>query len=191
MNLPNKLTIFRMVLVPVIILICIFPFKGEWVILGASLPIYQFVVVILFGLASLTDFFDGHIARCRNIVTTFGKFMDPIADKLLVNSLLLVLTYTHHIHVIIPLIMISRDLVVDAIRLLASQNNVVLAASNLGKAKTFTQMFGISFVLLNNIPFHLMGVRIDLAVMIIATIISLISGADYFMKNKGFILESM
>ena len=191
MNLPNKLTIFRMVLVPVIILICIFPFKGEWVILGASLPIYQFVVVILFGLASLTDFFDGHIARSRNIVTTFGKFMDPIADKLLVNSLLLVLTYTHHIHVIIPLIMISRDLVVDAIRLLASQNNVVLAASNLGKAKTFTQMFGISFVLLNNIPFHLMGVRIDLAVMIIATIISLISGADYFMKNKGFILESM
>ena len=146
---------------------------------------------MLFIVASLTDFLDGQIARKQNIITTFGKFMDPIADKLLVNSLIIILACTSKIHMIVPLIMISRDLVVDAIRLLASQNNVVLAASQLGKAKTFTQMLGIIFILLNNIPFCFLGIRIDLITMAAATLISLISGIDYFMKNRQFILESM
>ena len=191
MNLPNKLTVFRMLLVPVIIVLCIFPVGGSWNIWGQVLPINQFIVVMLFIVASLTDFLDGQIARKQNIITTFGKFMDPIADKLLVNSLIIILACTSKIHMIVPLIMISRDLVVDAIRLLASQNNVVLAASQLGKAKTFTQMLGIIFILLNNIPFCFLGVRIDLITMAAATLISLISGIDYFMKNRQFILESM
>lgn len=191
MNLPNKLTVFRMLLVPVIIILCIFPVGGSWTIWGQTLPINQFIVVMLFIVASLTDFLDGQIARKQNIITTFGKFMDPIADKLLVNSLIIILACTSKIHMIVPLIMISRDLVVDAIRLLASQNNVVLAASQLGKAKTFTQMLGIIFILLNNIPFCFLGIRIDLITMAAATLISLISGIDYFMKNRQFILESM
>lgn len=191
MNLPNKLTVFRMLLVPVIIVLCIFPIDGSWTIWGQDLPIHQFIVVVLFIVASLTDFLDGQIARKQNIVTTFGKFMDPIADKLLVNSLIIILACTSKIHMIVPLIMIARDLVVDAIRLLASQNNVVLAASQLGKAKTFTQMLGIIFILLNNIPFCFLGVRVDLITMAAATLISLVSGIDYFMKNRQFILESM
>lgn len=191
MNLPNKLTVFRMLLVPIIVVLCIFPFGGDLTIWGQILPINQFVVVMLFIVASLTDFLDGQIARKQNIITTFGKFMDPIADKMLVNSLIIILACTGKIHMIVPLVMIARDLVVDAIRLLASQNNVVLAASQLGKAKTFTQMLGIIFVLLNNIPFCFLGVRIDLITMAVATIISLVSGIDYFMKNRQFILESM
>lgn len=191
MNLPNKLTVFRMILVPVIILLCLFPIGGNLNIAGQILPIYQLIVVVLFIVASLTDFLDGSIARKQNIVTTFGKFMDPIADKLLVNSLIIILACTNQIHMVVPLIMIARDLVVDAIRLLASQNNVVLAASPLGKAKTFTQMLGIIFVLLNNIPFCFLEIRVDLITMGLATIISLVSGIDYFNKNKDFIMESM
>lgn len=191
MNLPNKLTVFRMILVPIIVLLYLFPFGGELVILNQTLPIYQLVVVILFAIASFTDLLDGKIARKQNIVTTFGKFMDPIADKLLVNSLIILLACANEFSAIVPVIMISRDLVVDAVRLLASQNNVVLAASQLGKAKTVTQMLGIILVLLNNIPFCFFNIPMDLLVIYFATFISLVSGIDYFMKNKDFIMESM
>lgn len=191
MNLPNKLTVFRMILVPIIVLLYLFPFGGELVILNQTLPVYQLVVVILFAVASFTDLLDGKIARKQNIVTTFGKFMDPIADKLLVNSLIILLACANEFSAIVPVIMISRDLVVDAVRLLASQNNVVLAASQLGKAKTVTQMLGIILVLLNNIPFCFFNIPMDLLVIYLATFISLVSGIDYFMKNKDFIMESI
>ncbi len=191
MNLPNKLTCFRMVLVPIIVCIYLFPFGGDLVILNQTLPVYQFIVVILFAIASLTDMLDGKIARKNNLITTFGKFMDPIADKLLVNSLIILLACSGRFSVLVALVMIARDLVVDAIRLLASQNQVVLAASQLGKLKTVTQMIGIILVLINNIPFHLMGIPMDQIMIWIATAISFISGVDYFMKNKEFIMESM
>lgn len=191
MNLPNKLTVFRMILVPIIVCIYVFPFGGDLNIAGQVLPLSQLIVAILFIVASLTDFLDGKIARSQNLVTTFGKFMDPIADKLLVNSLIILLACTGMYHPLVAVIMIARDLVVDAIRLLASQNNVVLAASQLGKAKTMTQMIAIVLVLLNNIPFCFIGIRVDLMMIYLATVISLISGIDYFMKNRGFIMESM
>lgn len=191
MNLPNKLTVFRIILVPIIILLFIFPFKSAINIQGVNLPVYQLVAVVLFAIASFTDFLDGKIARDKHLVTTFGKFMDPIADKLLVNSLIIILASTNRIHMVIAIIMICRDIVVDAIRLLAAQNNVVLAASQLGKAKTFTQMFAIIFLLLNNIPFCFINIPVDMILIWLATIISFVSGVDYFMKNKHFIMESM
>lgn len=191
MNLPNKLTVIRILLVPIIVLVYLFPISGSIVILEQNLPYYQIIVLVLFAIASFTDYLDGTIARKHNLVTTFGKFMDPIADKLLVNGLLILLATSHMIHPLLVVIMTSRDLVVDAIRLLASQNNVVLAASSLGKAKTVFQMSGIILVLLNNIPFSYFGIRVDLVMISFATIISLVSGIEYFWKNRHLVLESM
>ena len=197
MNLPNKLTLVRMAIVPVIIALYLIPFDSlgirisSYEILGSQINTVSLLVALLFAVASITDFVDGKIARSRNLVTTFGKFMDPIADKLLVNSLLILLSFDHSIPVLCTLIMISRDLVVDAIRLLAVQSNVVLAASQLGKAKTMTQMIAIVCVLLDNFPFAFLNIPIDLFLIIAATVISFVSGLDYFIKNKHLIFESI
>ena len=191
MNLPNKLTVTRMILVPVNIAVYLMEFGKNFSILGFKLPLYQIVVLAIFSIASLTDLLDGKIARKYGLVTTFGKFMDPIADKLLVNSVIILLAWSGKIHVLVPIIMISRDIVVDAVRFIAASNNKVVAASNLGKAKTVTQMIGIILVLLNNFPFALINIPMDQIVIIVATIISFVSGYDYLMKNKDFIFESM
>ncbi len=197
MNLPNKLTLVRMAIVPVIIALYLIPFDSlgirisSYEILGSQINTVSLLVALLFAVASITDFVDGKIARSRNLVTTFGKFMDPIADKLLVNSLLILLSFDHSIPVLCTLIMISRDLVVDAIRLLAVQSNVVLAASQLGKAKTMTQMIAIGCVLLDNFPFTFLNIPVDLFLIIAATVISFVSGLDYFIKNKHLIFESI
>lgn len=191
MNLPNKLTVVRMILVPVIIALYLLPIDGSVTILKTSIPLYQLVVCLLFIVASVTDFLDGMIARKYNLVTTFGKFMDPIADKVLVNSLIILLAWNEEIPVLVAIIMICRDIVVDAVRMLAVQKNVVIPASFLGKAKTFTQMFAIIFVLLNNFPFAVIGVPIDMILVYAATAISAISGYDYVSKNSKFIMESI
>lgn len=191
MNLPNKLTVTRMVLVPLIIAIYLLEFGKNFTILGMHIPAYQLVVLVLFSIASITDYLDGNIARKNHLITTFGKFMDPIADKLLVNSLIILLACSGKIHVIVPIIMIGRDTIVDAIRFIAASNNKVIAASKLGKAKTVTQMIGIIIVLLNNYPFELLHLPVATIAIALATIISAISGYDYFIKNKDFIFESM
>ncbi len=191
MNLPNKLTVLRMILVPIIIAIYLIPFGGDVHLGSVTIAFNQLIVCLLFIVASFTDFLDGKIARKNHLITTFGKFMDPIADKLLVNSLLILLAYSGTIPVVFTIIMIARDTVVDAIRCLAAQNNVVIAASMLGKAKTFTQMFGIIFLLLNNFPFAYINIPVDMILITLAAIISVVSGCDYFIKSKDFILESM
>ena len=149
------------------------------------------ILFLIFVLSALTDYFDGYLARKNNLVTTFGKFIDPIADKLIVNTALLLLASSNDITIIIPIIMISRDTIVDAIRLVASQKNVVLAASYLGKAKTMTQMIAICILLLNNVVFEAIGIPMDQIMIWLATVISVISGIDYFMKNRQYIMESM
>lgn len=197
MNLPNKLTTIRLLSVPLFIIIYLFPYQET----GIQIPVYQIlstqislldiVLFIIFALSALTDFFDGYIARKHQLVTTFGKFIDPIADKLIVNTALLLLTSTHDIHIVIPIIMISRDIIVDAIRLVARQKNVVLAASYLGKAKTMTQMIAICLLLLNNIGFASLHIPMDQIMIWLATVISFASGVDYFMKNRQYVMESM
>ena len=197
MNLPNKLTITRLILVPVLVIVYLFPYDLFNIhvlninILSTELSLVNIICFLIFSIASLTDYLDGYIARKNNLVTTFGKFVDPIADKLIVNTTLLLLTWHHEISIIVPIIMISRDIVVDAIRLVASQKNVVLAASMLGKAKTMTQMIAICILLLNNIIFGYFGIPMDQIMIWVSTVISLISGIDYFMKNKEYILECM
>jgi CDP-diacylglycerol--glycerol-3-phosphate 3-phosphatidyltransferase len=197
MNLPNKLTIMRLFCVPLFVILYLIPYQ----MLGISMPTFDvcstqlslldFILFFIFLFASLTDYLDGYLARKNNLVTTFGKFIDPIADKLIVNSALLLLVFSRDISIIIPIIMISRDTIVDAIRLIASQKNIVLAASPLGKAKTVTQMVAICILLLNNVIFSAIGIPMGDIMIWIATMISVVSGIDYFVKNKQYIMESM
>lgn len=197
MNLPNKLTTIRLIFVPLFVIIYLIPFETLGIeiptfeILSTQLSVLDVVLFIIFVVASVTDFLDGHLARKNNMVTTFGKFIDPIADKLIVNTALLLLASSQRISIIIPIIMISRDTIVDAIRLVASQKDVVLAASFLGKAKTMTQMIAIAVLLLHNVIFEAMGIPMDQILIWIATVISFVSGVDYFMKNSQYVTESM
>lgn len=184
-NLPNKITIFRMCAVIAILILALLPqgrtFGGEVIRHD-----YRSVsILVLFILGSFSDFLDGHIARKNNIVTTFGKFMDPIADKLLVNTLFIILTGLGQIHWIIAVIMIGRDIVVDAIRMIVVEKGTVIAASKLGKLKTVTQM--IALILLLAFP----GVTWLVAFAYVAAVASLVSGADYFWKNRKVLLSDL
>lgn len=197
MNLPNKLTTVRLISVPLFVIIYLIPYQSLGIsmptfdILSTELSLLDIVLFVIFVLSAFTDYLDGYLARKNNLVTTFGKFIDPIADKLIVNTALLLLASTHDITIVIPIIMISRDTIVDAIRLVASQKNVVLAASYLGKAKTMTQMIAIAVLLLHNVIFAAVGIPMDQIMIWLATVISVISGIDYFMKNRQYIMESM
>lgn len=197
MNLPNKLTTIRLLSVPLFIIVYLIPYQSLGIeihvfdVLSTSLSLLDIILFLIFALSALTDYLDGYIARKQHLITTFGKFIDPIADKLIVNTTLLLLASTHDIHIIIPIIMISRDIIVDAIRLVASQKNVVLAASYLGKAKTMTQMIAICLLLLNNIVFAGLHIPMDQIMIWLATLISFVSGVDYFIKNRQYIMESI
>ena len=197
MNLPNKLTVVRLLSVPLFLVVYLFPYDemnfmmNSFDVLGTHLKYLDIVLFLIFAFASVTDYLDGYLARKNNQITTFGKFVDPIADKLIVNTTLLLLASSNDISILIPIIMIARDTTVDAIRLLVSQKNVVLAASMLGKAKTMTQMLAIVLLLLKNIGFAYIGIPMDQIMIWLACIISVISGIDYFWKNKDYILESM
>lgn len=188
LNLPNKITLARMIIVIFIIIIALFPYAS----VGWTVPVLftigetpytltRIIIFILFIVGSISDFVDGHIARSRNIVTVFGKFLDPIADKLLVNVLYMILAAWGEIPVIIPIIFIIRDTIVDAIRLLAIDQHVVIAASKLGKAKTVTQMVAMCLILVY-VPYSIW-------VVYLAGLVSLISGIDYFIKNRHFLLK--
>ncbi len=197
MNLPNKLTVVRLLSVPLFLVVYLFPYDqmnfmmNSFDVLGTHLKYLDIVLFLIFAFASVTDYLDGYLARKNNQITTFGKFVDPIADKLIVNTTLLLLASSNDISILIPIIMIARDTTVDAIRLLVSQKNVVLAASMLGKAKTMTQMLAIVLLLLKNIGFAYIGIPMGQVMIWLACIISVISGIDYFWKNKDYILESM
>ncbi len=197
MNLPNKLTITRVLLVPLLILIYMFPYAMAGInipvydILNTDISLINIVILVIFIIASITDYFDGQIARRKKLITTFGKFADPIADKLLINTIFLLLAGDGTINIIIPIIMISRDTIVDAIKMSAASKQVVVAASNLGKLKTVSQMIALAFLLVNNFPFSSLGVDIATILAWIATIISVVSGIDYFIKNREMLMETM
>ena len=196
MNLPNRLTVMRIVLIPVIILIGIFPYAQ----VGIEVPALQFgfvslsavnvVMLVLFCVASFTDFLDGYLARKNNLVTTFGKFADPIADKLLVTTMFILFAAQGVIPVVPVLIMVARDTIVDGIRMIASSNGVVMAAGYLGKVKTVVQMLAVIFILLNNLPFELVRLPVSDFLLWFAAFTSLASGISYFNQMKHYIFES-
>lgn len=197
LNLPNKLTIFRIIVTVVIIFIMLFPFYNiniqfpEFIVNGSKNEIVvnsKYIIAgILFIIASVTDFFDGYIARKYNMITDEGKMLDAIADKILVNSILIILSSTGFIHPIIPVIIIIRDSVVNSIKMLAGNKGKVVAAINTGKWKTACLMIGIVLTLFYNLPFEMWNINVSDALLIIATILSIISGIQYYLLNKDII----
>lgn len=198
MNLPNKLTLMRVILIPVMIIVYyVDPLRTTYMF-NNYLTISNFVMCLIFIIASLTDFLDGYLARKNNQVTTFGKFMDPLADKLLVSSALLVLMDQGAIAAWVVIIIIAREFIVTGIRLLAVEGGKVIAAGKLGKYKTATTMvaiIGLFFKETNafvgnqfdtsNIVYFIFNI-----VMYIALALTVISGVDYFVKNRKIIFES-
>lgn len=197
MNLANKITMARIYLSIFIIVVLVFPFDA----VGLNLPklfVNESVVVdiryiiagVLFVIASLTDFVDGNIARKRNMVTDFGKMIDAIADKILVNSVLIILSASGFIHPIIPVLIIVRDSIVNSIKMIAGNKGQVVAAIKTGKIKSACMMTGIALTLFYNLPFELINLKISDCLLIIACVLSVISGVQYYQMNKKLILES-
>lgn len=192
MNLPNKLTMLRIVMVPVVVLIYLLIPQDFCIVSQTNrLALRDILAFLVFAAASFTDMLDGQIARKQHLITSFGKFADPIADKMLVNTLLILLVYAHQANVVAVLLMIARDLVVDGLRMLASQHGKVVSAGFFGKLKTVLQMFAIVFLLLKNWPFVYVGLPVDQILLWGATIASLWSGFVYFVQLKDYVLESM
>lgn len=192
MNLPNKLTMLRIVMVPVVVLIYLLIPQDFCVVSQTNgLALRDILAFLVFAAASFTDMLDGQIARKQHLITSFGKFADPIADKMLVNTLLILLVYTHQANVVAVLLMIARDLVVDGLRMLASQHGKVVSAGFFGKLKTVLQMFAIVFLLLKNWPFIYVGLPVDQILLWGATLASLWSGFVYSVQLKDYVLESM
>ncbi len=192
MNLPNKLTVLRILMVPIVV-ICYLCIPKDWCVLDAAsgLSGRNIVVFILFALASLTDLLDGKIARSRNLITSFGKFLDPIADKMLVNTILILMVSTHEANVIAVLLMTARDLIVDGLRFAAASEGSVVSAGFFGKLKTVLQMIAILMLLLNNWPFSYLHFPMADIMLWLATAASLYSGWIYFQKMKKYVLKSM
>ena len=197
MNLANKITMARIYLSIFIIVVLVFPFDA----VGLNLPklfvneslvvdIRYIIAGVLFVIASLTDFVDGNIARKRNMVTDFGKMIDAIADKILVNSVLIILSASGFIHPIIPVLIIVRDSIVNSIKMIAGNKGQVVAAIKTGKVKSACMMTGIALTLFYNLPFELINLKISDCLLIIACVLSVISGVQYYQMNKKFIFES-
>lgn len=191
MNLPNKITMARIVLSIMLLILLIFPFN----LCGIEFPIYELFGTInvnllyiiggvIFLIASLTDFIDGNIARKRNLVTDFGKVMDAIADKVLVNGVLVVLACNGLISKVIPVIIITRDIFVDSIKMVAGSKGKAVGASILGKLKTICMMSGLTLTFFYNIPFELIGLDVANGLLYIACVLSIVSGVQYYLVNK-------
>ena len=194
MNLPNRITLSRIFLTVVIIILCVFPFYSiginfpKFNISGIIIDSTYIIAGILFVIASVTDFIDGNIARSRNLVTDTGKMLDAIADKVLVNSILIIFSANGFIHPIIAVIYIFRDEVVNALKMHSAKKGIVVAASNAGKIKTFAMMTGLSLMFFYNMPFELIGINVAEFLIYFATVMSVISGIEYYnaiMKKKA------
>lgn len=196
MNLPNRLTIFRILLVPVVVLIYIFPYAqfslepAVYSVGGVTISLVNLICLVFYAAAALTDALDGSIARRRNMITTFGKFADPIADKMLTTTMFLLFVSRGIIPVVPVIVMICRDMVVDGCRMLAATNGKVVSAQMLGKVKTVLQMVTVVFVLLNNLPFELWKLPVADILLWFSALVSLASGISYFNQMKADILES-
>lgn len=195
LNLPNKLTITRIVLSIIIIIILCFPFYEigidfpDVLIADVVLNLKYIISGILFIIASLTDFLDGYIARKKGLITNTGKMLDAIADKILVNSVLIILTSLNEIDAIIPVIIVVRDILVNTIKMEAAAKGKVVAAIKSGKLKTASLMIGVILIFFGNLPFELIGLRVAEFFLYFATIMSIVSMIQYYNINKKLIIE--
>lgn len=193
MNLANKITMIRIFLTVLLIVLLLFPFyminvEFPKVLIGTiTVDIKYFIAAGIFAIASITDALDGYIARSRNMVTDFGKMTDAIADKMLVNSTLIILTAQGMVSPVITVIIVFRDTVVDTIKMIAGSKGKVVAAIKSGKVKTTFLMLGIVLTLCYNLPFELYNLDIANFLLVLATVFSVISGIQYYVMNKEVI----
>ncbi len=196
MNIPTKLTISRIIFTIMIIILFLFPFYQMniefpiWALdVGEIIEIDSRYIIggILFVVASLTDFLDGYLARKNNQVTDFGKFVDSIADKVLVNSVLIIFATEGVISPVIPVVIIFRDTIIDSVRMLASKKGVVIAAGKAGKVKTACMMVGLTLTFFYNLPFEIWNIDVATVFLILATVLSIYSGIEYYYNNKKYL----
>ena len=176
MNLPNKLTTMRMILVPVFIIIYLCTGNG-W------------ISAAVFIVASFTDFLDGHLARKYNLVTNYGKIMDPLADKLLVTSALVCMVQTAVVPAWMVIVILAREFAITGLRAVAASEGVVIAAAWSGKIKTVTQMIAIIFLLIGNWPFEAVGFPFATIMLWIAVIMTIYSGIEYIWKSRSLFTD--
>ncbi len=195
MNLANKITITRIILAVILLILLLVPFE----VFNISFPTYlvgntminlKYIIAgVIFLVASVSDFLDGYIARSRNMVTDFGKVTDAIADKILVNGVLIILAYERFIPVVIPVVIITRDIIVDTCKMISGNKGKVVAASVAGKIKTVCMMVGLTLTFFYNIPFEFLNFDFSMLMLIIATIMSIISGCQYFYNTKKYFIN--
>lgn len=190
MNLPNRITLARIFMIPLMLVFLLVDLKAAWwsyaIEIGDySLPLNQLIAALIFIIAASTDGIDGYIARKHNLVTNLGKLLDPLADKLLVGSVLIALAAMGKCDSWIVIVIIAREFAVTGLREVALLEGSVIAASNWGKIKTITQIIAISALLLNNFPFEWLHIPFDVIAIWIAALITIYSGIDYFVKNKS------
>ena len=193
MNTPTKLTVSRLILSLVIIFILLFPWSminvtiPQVLVSGVTVDIRYPIAGVLFIIASLTDFLDGYLARKNNQITNTGKMLDAIADKVLVDSVLIILACQGFVNAIVPVVIVLRDIVVDAIKMEAASKGKVVAAIKSGKIKTASLMVGTVLMLFYNLPFELVNVHVDIFLLYFATMMSIFSMYEYYRLNKNII----
>jgi CDP-diacylglycerol---glycerol-3-phosphate 3-phosphatidyltransferase len=190
LNLANRITLARIFLVPVVMLFLLVRYNlGTLSIGGQPTTVSELIAAFIFTVAAVTDGLDGYIARKRKMVTNFGKFLDPLADKLLVSAVLISLVELQRLSAWVAFVIISREFAVTGLRLVAVAEGLVIAASKLGKLKTVFQVVGVIALMLHNFPFSYIGFPFDQVMIYIAVAITIVSGIDYFLKNKHVIAE--
>ncbi|MDR1774755.1 MAG: CDP-diacylglycerol--glycerol-3-phosphate 3-phosphatidyltransferase [Clostridioides sp.] len=179
MNLPNKLTLFRIFLIPILVILFMLDFPNKY--------IFSCVVFVI---ASITDALDGHIARKYNLITDFGKFMDPLADKLLVLSILICMIQVNLVAPWMVIIIVSRELTVSILRAIAAADGKVIAAGGSGKLKTISQMVSIIVILIGKQYENNLLLFGGNCLLIVAVVLTLYSGWEYLYKNKELFMKS-
>ena len=195
MNKANKITMSRIILSVIILIILLFPFHQ----IGIDMPSYivngnitieiKYIIAgVLFVIASITDFYDGRVARKYNMVTDFGKMADAIADKILVNGVLIILAYDRVIPLVVPVVIITRDIITDTCKMISGNKGKVVAASSMGKIKTAFMMVGLTLTFFSNFPCEFFHFPLAKICLIIATIFSVISGCQYYYNTREFVI---
>ena len=200
MNLPNKITVSRIILGIIILIMLVIP----WHALNVNFPVYDsvfgialtsplslkyIIAGVLFMIASITDRLDGQLARKLNMVTDLGKMLDAIADKILVNGVLIILAYDRLIPLVVPVVIITRDIITDTCKMVSGNKGKVVAASWMGKIKTVFMMVGVTFTFFGNLPFELIHFNFSELCLIIATVLSVVSGCQYFFNTKKLLTD--